>query len=60
MKCYGWSAEHIQYDITGAQGWVYYYWALENEASVWGTGLVNKSPGYLKQEWQKILESKNG
>lgn len=41
--------------ITGAKGWVYYNWAVENEATVWGSRKERKSPGYVKQEYLKRL-----
>jgi hypothetical protein len=53
---YGWSVNHIRKEITSAQGWVYYNWALENEASVWGDRLDRKSDGYVKQERKKIFK----
>jgi len=53
MKAYGWTPDFVRKGITGAQGWVYANWALENESSVWGGGLERKSDGYLKQEWKK-------
>jgi hypothetical protein len=59
MKAYGWTADYIRFDLIGAQGWVYYNWALENEASVWGSSIRPASAGYVKQEWNKLMERHN-
>lgn len=56
MRSYQWKPDFVRYEITGAEGWVYYNWALENESSVWGSGLEKKSPGYLKQEINRLLK----
>ena len=56
MKAYGWTADYIRFEITGAEGWIYYNWAYENEASVWGSG-VRAVDGYVKQEWKQIIKS---
>lgn len=61
MKAFGacgFTAEYVRKRLPGAQGWVYYYWALENEASVFGTGLERKSDGYVKQEMKRRLAKK--
>ena len=55
MKAFGWTPDQIRKRIPGAQGWAYYNWARENEASVWGSNLERKSPGYVKQEYERIL-----
>ena len=57
MRAYGWSPDYVRKGITGAQGWVWYNWALENEASVWGVWLERTTPGYVKQEYQKRLKA---
>lgn len=58
MKSYGWTPSFVRKGITGAQGWVYYNWAQENEASVWGTGIrvKGRDGGYVRQETERILE----
>ena len=60
MKTYGWTADYVRFEVTGAEGWIYYNWATENEASVWGSGVVNKTPSYVKQEWLKLMKAHNG
>lgn len=56
MRSYGWKPDFVRKGITGAQGWVYYNWALENEANVWGAGVRVKGAGYVKQETERKLE----
>lgn len=56
MATFGWSADYVRKGIPGAQGWVYYNWAVQNEATVWGTGREQKSDGYVRQETKRILE----
>jgi len=56
MKTYGWTLDYVRKGITGAQGWVYYNWACENESSLWGRSLVRKSPGYVKQEYMSQMK----
>lgn len=56
MKSFGWSEDYVRKGITGAKGWVFYNWAIENEASIWGDRLERKTDGYVKQEKKKILE----
>jgi hypothetical protein len=59
MKAYGWSEKRVAEKLDGAQGWVWFNWALENEASVWGSGIERKGDGYVKQETKRILERMN-
>lgn len=39
--------------ITGAQGWAYYFWSIQNEAQVFGGGL-ELSGGYVAQEIERL------
>lgn len=50
MRCFGWTPDYIRKGITGAQGWAYFAWALENEMSMFGSSVERKSDGYIKQE----------
>ena len=43
----GFTPDYVRKRLSGAQGWVYYYWALENEPF---GGAERKGPGYLRQE----------
>ena len=52
MKCFGWTQDHVDFEITGAQGWAYYAWAKVNEASLLGGGL-EPVEGYVAQEVKK-------
>ena len=54
MEHWGWSEDYVRKKLVGAQGWVYYNWALENQNNLLGGGPVRKTPGYLAQERIKI------
>jgi hypothetical protein len=50
MKTFGWTPEYVLEDITGAHGWAYRNWALENEATMLGSAMERRTPGYVRQE----------
>lgn len=52
------SLEFVRKRLTTAQGWAYYAWAVQNEASVWGGGLDFKSAGYVRQERERLEREK--
>ena len=54
MRTFGWTPDFVRKGITGAEGWIYYNWAMENEASIWGSGLDRRTPGYVKQEFEQL------
>lgn len=54
MKAYGWTADYVRKELVGAHGWVYFNWAIENESSVFGSGIERKGLGYVGQERVKI------
>lgn len=54
MKTYHWTPDYAMEEITGAQGWVYRNWAVENEATLFGEGPKRKTPGYVKQEMDRM------
>lgn len=56
MATYKWTPDFIDWELDGAQGWAYANWAVENENSVWGSGVERKSPGYVKQEFNKLMQ----
>lgn len=45
------------HELDGAQGWVYYYWALENEGGLFGAVAERKGAGYVKQEFNRLYEA---
>lgn len=63
MKEFGFTPEFIDWELDGAQGWAYFNWSRENESSAFGDRLENKSPAYVKQEFENLMrqyrESKN-
>lgn len=58
MATFHWSEEHVSEVINGAQGWVYYSWAVLNRATVFGTGLEMSSPGYIAKERERLKSIK--
>lgn len=57
MRTYGWSLRHVRFEMTGAQGWVWYNWALENEVTAMGPSYKRTTVGYIGQEREKLLKS---
>lgn len=57
MSFWGWSEEKVR-RMNGAQGWVYFNYAKENEATIWGNTLERVGEGYVEQEYKKILSRK--
>lgn len=56
MRAYPWMTErYVRTGLPGARGWCYYYWAVENEATVLGVNWVRKGKGYVAQERERIL-----
>ena len=49
MKAYGWTPEFCDFEITGAEGWSYWAWARQNEATIWGSH-IEPVEGYVAQE----------
>lgn len=62
MKTFGWSKQYCLDELDGAEGNVWFNWAVSNEASVWGTGLKIDGLGYIGKERERIkqLKKKNG
>lgn len=56
MEAYGWTPDYVRWDLNGAEGWVYYNWARQNKASVWGSNEKPVTDGYLKQEIRRIMK----
>lgn len=53
MKSFGWSSDYVRKRITGAQGWAHYFWAIQNESSMFG-GNLELSGGFVAQEIERI------
>jgi len=53
IKSFGWTPDYIRKRITGAQGWAYYFWAIQNEASMFSGGL-ELDKGYVAQEIERL------
>lgn len=56
MMAYGWTADYVRFELSGAQGWAYLAYAKEHMATVWGSGYSRSSPGYIKQEIERLLK----
>lgn len=54
MKNFGKDERYWMWGINGMKSWAYYCWAVENENTVWGKGIVRSTDGYLKQEIERI------
>jgi hypothetical protein len=55
MRTYGWSLDYVRLGMTGAQSWVWYNWAIENEMSAFGLVYKRKSDGYIRQEINRLV-----
>ena len=55
MKVFGWSEDHCRKRLPGARGWVWYYWALENDANMFGKSVERLGKGYIAQETDKLM-----
>lgn len=56
MKTYGWSRQYCRKGITSAEGWVWYAWAKENEATMMGKLWRRCGKGYVAQESDRLME----
>lgn len=56
MTAFGFSEEFVDWELDGLRGWAYHSWAKENEASIWGSNMERRSPGYVKREWNKLMK----
>ena len=52
--------DYVRKRLTTAQGWAYYAWARENEATMLGAGLDRKSSGYVRQERERLERERHG
>jgi hypothetical protein len=50
METFGWSEHKVRNEITSAQGWLWYSWAMENRMTTFGAMFERTSPGYIQQE----------
>jgi len=56
MKVFGWSEHHCRCGIPGHRGWIWYYWALENEATVFGKLMERRGKGYIALETDRLMD----
>lgn len=54
METYGGTEEYWLNEVDGAKSWVWYYRAILNRASVWGTGLKIQGLGYIGIERERL------
>jgi hypothetical protein len=55
MKEFGWTRDYVRLKITSAQGWVWYNWARQNEATMFGFNWKLSGRGYIGQQIDKNL-----
>jgi hypothetical protein len=55
MKVFRWSLQRCR-SMPGAAGWVWYYWALENDATMFGKLVERKGKGYIGMEADRIFD----
>jgi hypothetical protein len=56
MKAFGWSLRFVRFGITGAESWVWYNWAIENEITAFGALYKRKTDGYVRQETKRLVK----
>lgn len=60
MMTFGWAEEFIGDELDMVKGWMFYNWALANEANRYGSGLEIVGKGYIQKEKQRLKEKQNG
>ena len=55
MATYGWSRKHCRH-MFSAEGWVWFCWAKENEATMMGRLWQRAGKGYAAQESDRLFE----
>ena len=58
MRTYGWTENYCLDELDGAKSWVWGSYALQSQASVWGTGVKIVAGGYVAAEREKIKATK--
>jgi hypothetical protein len=59
MKAFGWSYHHVRYGMTGAEGWVWYNFAMEDTIGAWGPVYRRVGDGYVRQETKRLIRIAN-
>lgn len=59
MATYGWTLDYVKFGMTGAQGWVWYNWAVESLIYAFGPVYKRTTEGYVKQEMKRIRAQRN-
>jgi len=55
MKTFHWSYQHVRLELPGAQGWVWYAWAMQSEQGGFGPAYKAISDGYVRQEVKRLM-----
>ncbi len=58
MATFGWSEDYVCEEISGAKGWAFYVWAVENRASMAGGDFQRSTPGYVAQQIKRLKAKK--
>lgn len=60
MAGYGWSEDYVRKGITGAKAWVYDDWLREEAIVRDGMVLKRETPGFIRQEIERLRLEKHG
>jgi hypothetical protein len=52
---YGYTDDYIRKQLPGNKGWVEFFWALENEARLFGSNFNRQGAGYILQEAKRLF-----
>ena len=55
MATFPWmTRDFVRKGMTGAEGWVYYNWARDNQQAGFGLMWRRRTPGYARQEYERL------
>jgi len=55
MKTFGWTERFCRSGIPGGRAWVWYFWAIEYEATALGSMYERVGKGYIAQETDRLF-----
>lgn len=57
MKCFpAMTRDDLMHEMTSAESWVWYNWALENEMTAFGPLAERVGDGYLKKQVKSVMK----
>lgn len=54
MSTFHWTEDYACEEISGAKGWVFYNFALENRATMFGALVERVGDGYIAKERKRL------